>query len=132
MPNGDEAAYVAMVVSVLSVLGMLIWLVDAVLKGCLRILKRSERAWRVAAKRIQERLAEGAREHQRLAAARERARQQEEQASASPALVDAVMHGDPPDKKRKSYQNNFIVALCEIIVSLVIVILRSPKQNCAA
>jgi hypothetical protein len=56
----DAAVLVAVIVAVLSVLGLLIWIVNAVLKGCLRILKRLERNWRAAAKRVQERLAEGA------------------------------------------------------------------------
>jgi endonuclease YncB( thermonuclease family) len=56
------------VIVVLSVLGLLIWIVNEVLKGCLRIHKRLEPARRAAAKRVQERLAEGVREHQRQAA----------------------------------------------------------------
>ena len=48
---------------------LLVLLVNEFLKGCLRILKWLEPAWSAAAKNVQERLAEGAREHQRLAAA---------------------------------------------------------------
>ena len=38
------------------------------------------------------------------------------------------MHGDLADKKRRSYQNNVVVALGAIIVGFVIVILRSPSD----
>jgi hypothetical protein len=62
MSNGDAVFLTVAVIVVLSVLGLLIWIVNEVLKGCLRILKRLEPAWRAAAKRVQERLAEGVRE----------------------------------------------------------------------
>jgi hypothetical protein len=62
MSNGDAVFLTVAVIVVLCVLGLLIWIVNEVLKGCLRISKRLEPAWRAAAKRVQERLAEGVRE----------------------------------------------------------------------
>ena len=70
-------------------------------------------ARRAAAKRVQERLAEGGDWRLPVPPA---------------ALVDVVM---PADKKPGSYQNNLIVALGVIIVGLVIVISRSPSDPSA-
>jgi hypothetical protein len=102
---------------------VLIHIINKVIDGYLRIREWLECALNAAAKTVQERLAE-AREHHSLAAARGRARQQEERASDS-ALADAVTQGDPSDKKRRSNQNIVVVALGAFIVGFIIVILRS-------
>jgi endonuclease YncB( thermonuclease family) len=89
----DEIFGLMVWLTVLSALGLLIWIVIRVVRNCLRILKQTledlerewrptakriqeglaEGAWRATAKRVQERRAEGVREHQRQAALMQRA-----------------------------------------------------------